>query len=127
MPLFTAEQLGNFLQYQVEDAPAAMAEKVVSGWLSDAAGSVTFPDPLPPQLFSWAIELGAIAHENPGGLASETTGAKNTTWDRARRAEILGYVARWAGNDSYVSGAGVPSPVGSFPPARPYPDPVERC
>lgn len=123
-PLFDSSQLTDYLQYPVSAEHATIAEQVVTGWLVDAIGSTPFPDPLPPQMFSWAIELGAIAHENPGGLYSETVGDKTTSWDRQRRAEILGYVKAWA-TGAAAPGA-VPSPTGSFPKARPYPDPAER-
>lgn len=125
MPLFTATDLTSWLQYPVTESEATIAEKVVAGWISDATGSVVLPDPLPSQMFSWALELGGLAHENPGAMFSETTGDKTTQWDRARRAEILRSVAAWAGNTA--GGYGTPRPRGSFPKARPWPDPVERC
>lgn len=123
MTLFTPKDLEDYVQYPVAQAAGIMAERVVAGWLADAAGSTPIPAQLPPQLFSWAIELGAIAHENPGALWSETTGDKTSLWDRARRAEILGFITTWAGGTPTGS---VPSPTGSFPKARAYPDPAER-
>ena len=123
MTLFTPSELADYLQYPVDQSAGVMAERVVAGWFADASGGTQIPAQLPPQLFSWAIELGAIAHENPGALWSETTGDKTSLWDRARRAEILGFIAVWAGG---TAPNGVPHPQGSFPKARAYPDPAER-
>lgn len=129
MPLFDSEDLSTYVQYPVDDDAAAAAERVVSGWLQDATGPGEWygddvvPSQLPAQLYAWAIELGAMAHENPAGLASEITADKTTVWDRARRTEILDKAAAWAGQNGSTSSGG---PVGRFPSARRWPDPAEQ-
>lgn len=119
MTLFTAGELTDFLHYTVSAEKAAIAERVASGWLKGATEVTEWPEPTPDALFSWAIELGAIAHENPGGLAAQTSGDTTDQWALARRSEILAAAAQAYGPK--VSAAG---PGGSFPPAQGWPDPA---
>lgn len=117
--LFSQTELSDHLQYQVTAAAAVSAERVVWGWLKQATGLSERPDPVPEEMFSWAVELGAIAHENPGGLSTSTTGDEQSQWDRARRAEILDAAAS--------GGTGTPArdaPRGRFPAAQSWPDPA---
>jgi hypothetical protein len=87
--LFTLEQLASYMQESLAASTATVARRVAYGWLSDATGLTTWPDPVPDTLFSWAIELAAIAHRNPDGALSEQTDDHRVQWDRQRRADIL--------------------------------------
>ncbi len=116
MPLFTAAELSGHLQKTVTAEAAASCERVVWGWLKPALGLTERPNPVPDEVFSWAIELGGIAHENPAGLASYQLGAERIAYSAERRAEILADAA-----DGGRPGTGG-APRGSFPPACAWPD-----
>lgn len=118
MALFNATELGGYLQKQVSNDAAVSVERVVWGWLKPALGLQARPSPVPDEVFSWAIELGAIAYENPSGLSSYQLGAENLGFSSERRAEILAETARGA-----VPGTAA-TPLGSFPDACGWPDPA---
>lgn len=100
---------------------AGVLERIVWGWLKPVLGLTDRPDTISDELFSQAIELGAIAHENPSGLSSYQLGAERYGYSSERRDAIL----ESAGTGG--SATGVPAPTGSFPPARSYPDPADIC
>lgn len=116
--LFTADDLTGWLGRTVTASRAAAVERVVWGWLKLALGLSDRPEPVPAEVFSWAVELGAIAHENPSGLSSEQLGPAQRAFSAERRAEILA-AAEFGGS----SATGL-QPQGSFPPAPRYPDPA---
>lgn len=122
--LFTATDLGNMLQCSVTDEAAAAAERLAWGWLKPVLGITTEdrPDPVTAELFAWAIELGAIAYENPAGLSAYQLGDERSQFSAERRNEILATAA--AGGK--VTSSGVPSPRGSFPAPECWPDPIRR-
>lgn len=108
-------QLGTYLQLPTRADSEAMAIAVAEGWLAGACTSLpTWPDPPPPGLWAWAIELAAMVYSNPEGLATRTVGVDTHMWIISRRAEIL-KAAR-----SRYGGA---QPQGSFPLALDWPDP----
>lgn len=115
--LFSATELSDWLGKTVSAEKSAAVEKVVWGWLRPRIGSPDVrPDPVTPELFSWAVELGAIAHENPAGLSAKSLGDKSVQFSSERRDEIL----------ELASGGGQsPRPRGNFPPAPCYPDPAQ--
>jgi hypothetical protein len=121
VPLFTAEDLSQLVPDEVEESKAARVERVVWGWLSPALGLTERPDQVSDQLFSWAVELGAIFHENPTGLSTYHLGQERFGYSSERRAEIL--------SEATASTAGVPATAsqGSFPDAQAWPDPIEWC
>lgn len=122
-PLFTPAQLGSFLgrgASGVDAARAQVGETVVWGWLADVLGVDERPEPVPAPLFSWALELGAIAYENPAGFSSSALGAANRSFSSERRTEILEAVQAWV---DAQAGAAAGAPQGSFPP--PLPDVVD--
>lgn len=119
--LFTAGDLSHWLQCPVAAETALTVEQVVWGWVKPILGLTSRPDPTPDELFSQALELGGIAHENPAGLAAYQLGEERSQFSAERRAEILRDMA--SGN---LPAGGTPSPRGSFPSARCYPDAVER-
>lgn len=114
-PLFLAGDLSGVLHREVSAADAASAEQRVWGWLRPALGLTERPSPVPPEVFSWAIELGVIAHENPAGMSDAQLGSLKISSPAGRLAEILDL----AGASSVAR-----RPQGSFPPARAYPDPA---
>lgn len=115
--LFTDTELSDHLgDAAVTPERAAAAERLVWGWLKPVLGLEARPNPVPAEVFSWAIELGGIAHENPAGLSSYELGAERYGFSAERRDEIL----RQAATGGH---AATPlSPRGSFPKAACYPD-----
>ncbi|MFT4081184.1 MAG: hypothetical protein QM638_01230 [Nocardioides sp.] len=113
--LFTADDLTSWLHKPVTEADATVAERVVWGWLKPILKLDERPDPVPDELFGWAIELGGIAHENPGGFTTNTSGPFSVQFDAARRTAILEEVAQ---------SVGAGKPTGSFPPPQRFPDPA---
>jgi hypothetical protein len=107
--LFDLGDLPSWLQVPEVDAETATrVSRVSSAWLQDATGLTDWPSPVPDRLWAWALELAAIAFNNPTSLASETIDDyQMTVSDRLRRREILDS-ARQAYNT-----AG--KPQGSFP------------
>jgi hypothetical protein len=107
--LFDLGDLPSWLQVPEVDAETATrVRRVASAWLQDATGLTDWPSPVPDRLWAWALELAAIAFNNPTSLASETIDDyQMTVSDRLRRREILDS-ARQAYNT-----AG--KPQGSFP------------
>ena len=118
MPLFTAPELGRFVQDDVPAETATVVERVVWGWLKPILGVEDRPLQPSEQLWAWALELGAIAYENPSGLSSYQLGAEQRSYSAERRVAILAEV-RQAG-----TGASTSTPRGSFPAAPAWPDPI---
>lgn len=102
---------------------ATAVEAVVWGWLRPILNVTERPDPVSPELFSWALELGAIFRTNPAGLTEKQLGPFQEQYSSERRDEILRTAA---GGGTTAPGAPL-APIGSFPSARAYPDPAERC
>ena len=118
MPLFTAQELSDFVREDVPAATAALAERVVWGWLSPILKTDTPPDPVGVTLFGQALELGAIAASNPTALADYQLGQESQTFGEAqetRRRRILAEVVT-------ADGGTANGPQGSFPPPDPWPD-----
>ncbi len=88
--LFTNEDLASWLQIpEVDNSSADRARRYASGWLSDATGIIEWPDPVPDRLWTWGIELGGIAYNNPEGAASENIDDYRVQYDATRREQIL--------------------------------------
>ena len=90
--LFELEDLRKLLRLSVAEfdtAAATVARRLAGGWLSDATGLTAWPDLVPDRLWSWAIELGAIAYNNPDAALEEQTDDHRVKHDRQRRAESL--------------------------------------
>jgi hypothetical protein len=121
--LFTPSDLSDWLRQPVEDGAATVVEGVVWGWLRPLLKLDQRPEDPSPELVAWAIELGAIAYVNPEGLEEYQLEAERSKYSSDRRDEILRAAA---GGGTTAPGAAL-APVGSFPKARPYPDPAERC
>lgn len=121
--LFTAAELGNLLGTAgpVDAGRHAVIEQVVWGWLVPVLGVSVRPDPVPAELFSWAVELGAIAHENPAGYSARQLGPEQKSFSSERRDEILAAVAA----PGTVTSPSL-RPRGKFPSSCPYPDPARR-
>jgi hypothetical protein len=107
--LFDLVDLPSWLQVpEVDTETATRVRRYASGWLKDATKLTVWPpEPVPDDIWAWAIELAGIAFRNPDAATSEAIDDHNVSWDRGRRAEILA-AARLA-----YSGAGVP--LYSFP------------
>lgn len=120
MSLFSADELKHLLGAATIDTDrAVLAERMAWGWLKPVLGLTERPDLVPDDVFAWAVELGAIAHENPSGLESKQLGPAQQQFSAERRREILAQAA----SDGAPVGA-PPSPRGSFPVALDYPDPT---
>ncbi|MEV4197020.1 hypothetical protein [Micromonospora globbae] len=109
--LFEVEDLRKLLQLAPEDFDtdaATVARRIASGWLSDATGLSVWPDPVPDRLWSWGIELGAIAYNNPEAAQSQQIDDYRVVNDAGRRSQILDDARR-----AYA--VAVAGPQGSFP------------
>lgn len=121
--LFAPEDLAAYLQQDLDLATVERCRRVAAGWLRSATGLTAWPDPITDDLWTWAVELAAMAYDNPAAWANETTGGEVTGYSAIRRREILDAAkAAYPGG----SGGGPQTPVGAFPAAQPYPDPA-RC
>lgn len=118
--LFTTQQLADLLEVDVTEARGALAERLAWGWLKPILDLAARPDPVSDEVFSWAIELGAIAHENPAGRTAYELGDERSQFSAERRTEIL-QAAASGGRINDTSSSGVPTPLASFPPALPDP------
>jgi hypothetical protein len=116
--LFDAAALGAHLHTTVTPEAAESAELVVWGWLSAATGLAERPDPIPPDLLAWAIELGGMVYDNPTSLTVRQVDDARMESTEARRDAILSAAAE----ASDLPGSG--RPTGSFPCARRWPDPA---
>lgn len=122
-PLFDATELTNLLGTAVSEERARAAEHVVWGWMQPLLGVEERPQPLTPQQYGWAIQLGAIAHENPAGLSSKQVGGVREDYSAERRQEILDDIE--AANPGVISRA--PMPRASFPKIdRQWDDPISE-
>lgn len=119
--LFSADQLRGMGE-TVTDASHQAAEQQVWGWLAPILKVDARPDNLTPQMAAIALELGYLAHSNPAGaLESYSLGEERFDFAVGRRAELLKEARAAVVAPGRASGA-----TGSFPPARSWPDPVER-
>jgi len=116
--LFSAADLAGYLHTQVDAAQAAVTERVVFGWIKGATNITERPDPVPDDLWAWAVELGALQYSNPEGLRSTVSDNTGSTWAQDRREAILTSI-----KNAYGTGSAA-QPSGSFPPAEPWPDPA---
>ena len=109
--LFDLGDLPSWMQIpEVDTETATRVRRAVNGWLQDATGLTDWPDPVPDRLWAWAIELAALAFDNPAAVWSQTIDDSVTVYERGpqgRRQQILD-AARAAYNT-----AG--KPQGSFP------------
>jgi hypothetical protein len=102
--LFELSDLPSWMQVpSVDTETATRIRQYVDGWLMSATRLTSWPNPIPNDLFAWAIELAAIAFRNPDGAANESIDDYARSNNAARRKEILD-AARLA-----YSGASVPS------------------
>lgn len=122
MTLFTESDLSDFLSKDISVDQAAVAERVVWGWLKPILGWADQPDETPDELFSWALQLGAIACENPSGLSVKEIGPFRDEYSEERRLAILAEVRNSGLGDPAAAAAN--QPLGDFPDALPYPDPA---
>lgn len=130
MDLFTLEELRAFLRYAPDDefAPDSVqqAHDMAASWIADAADvddvAELWDGSVPKRLKGWAIELAAIAYENPTSAGEDSAAESSTSWRVDRRAQILARVTQWAISTGRSSTSSAPLPTGSFPPAQPWPD-----
>lgn len=116
MPLLVQpEELQAHLQRPVTLETCLSAVRVTEGWLRAATRLADWPDPIPGDLWSWAVELAGIVVDYPYLLNSRTVGAEAETGVMQRRAEILKDAAFRYGASSTVG------PVGCFPDPCPWP------
>ena len=121
-PLFDPDELAKWMGIQVSRSRAEFLGEQVSARFLDKAGLDAWPTPAPPVVKSWAIEYAALYYENPTALSDDRAGETFQRWN-PRAQEIIAELKEWAQRRSPSTGGG--GPVGQFPPARPFPDPVE--
>lgn len=126
MALVEPSEVQEFLGRSVVVERARVAIRVAEGWLRGAIPAAAFPDlsgPVPEPLWSWAVELAAIAYDNPVGHASKQVRNTAEAWHVARREEILAAArARYGSGDAAAGPAG--QPQGCFPALLGWPDPA---
>lgn len=105
--LFELTDLAAYMQQDLDTATATTARRIASGWLGSATGLTEWPDPVPDQLWTYALELAEMAYGNPGGYVSEDIDDHSVGFNKTRRAEILA-----AAKSRYSTGS---TPVYSFP------------
>lgn len=87
--LFTHDDFASYLHVTVDNSTTDVVERVAWGWLMGATRLTARPDPAPDDIFGWALELAAIAYNNPAGAANESLDDYSVSMDRQRRKEIL--------------------------------------
>jgi hypothetical protein len=88
--IFELNDLPSWLQVPTVDTETATrVRRYANGWLMSATGLSSWPDPIPDDLWAWAIELAGIAYRNPTALSQETTGSYSFSQDRAAKEAIL--------------------------------------
>lgn len=88
--LFSIGDLASYLQVpDIDDETTIRVRRYASGWLMAATGLTSWPDPIPDDLWAWAIELAAIAFYNPDGKSREQIDDYLVQYASERRAEIL--------------------------------------
>jgi len=111
-------ELAVYLQHSVRPDSEVIAIRLAEGWLRSVTTSLTeWPQPIPEDLWAWALELASIAYNNPQGLISRTTDEDTRAWSMERKQEILDAAER-------KYGGGRATGVGNFPPAPAWPDPI---
>lgn len=106
--IFDLGDLPSWLQIpEVDTETATRVRRYANGWLQDATELTEWPDPIPDRLWAWAIELAAIAYNNPTNLKREQIDDYLVEYSAERRAEILA-----AAKKAYAGGT---APRGSFP------------
>jgi hypothetical protein len=95
--LFDLGDLPSWLQIpEVDEETAIRVRRSASGWLQDATGLTEWPDPVPDRLWTWGLELAAIAYRNPDAAGSESIDdySVSRNRDRERREQILAAAGR---------------------------------
>jgi hypothetical protein len=88
--IFDLADLPSWLQVPAVDTETATrVRRYANGWLMSATGLSSWPDPIPDDLWAWAIELAGIAYRNPTALNSETVTDYTYSQDRAAKEAIL--------------------------------------
>jgi hypothetical protein len=107
--LFDLIDLPSWLQVpSVDTETATRVRRYASGWLLNATRLSPWPpNPVPDDIWAWAIELAAIAFRAPDGASSESIDDYSRSNDTARRKEILD-----AARAAY---SGAATPTYSFP------------
>lgn len=130
MALFDAGDLRAWLRYDADDvfdeSSVTIIEQVVSGWLEGALGAdpASFTGTGEQRVLkAWALELGGMAWENPTYMAGDQSGETQSSWFATTRQSILDRAAEWASGRGDSGSVRVPSPLGRFPAAQPWPDP----
>ena len=90
MALFTRDEFASYLHVTVDNSTTDVVERVAWGWLMAATQLTARPTPVPDDMFGWALELAAIAYNNPTSASSESQDDYSISHgDSVRRKEIL--------------------------------------
>lgn len=137
LKIFTKTDLEHFLQRRHDEDPAdgipdddstgiadgtyEVTHRLVCAWLKEATGLRDLPDD-DDLVWAWAVELAALAIENPTSTSAMTTDRISKTWsaaDARRRDQILARARAWALSPEVAPL--VAAPRGTFPVAEPLP------
>lgn len=106
--IFDLADLPSWLQIpQVDTETAIRVRRYANGWLMSATGLASWPDPIPDDLWAWAIELAGIAYRNPTANTNESISDYSYSQDSSRRAEILA--------EAKAKYSGATTPLYNFP------------
>lgn len=123
-PLFSWEELRDYLRTSVTPGQGEVAERVVWGWLKPILKQDARPEALSDELWGPALQLGGIAFSNPESLDAYSLGSERSVYSRENRDAILKNIADVLAG-GIGAGDGPPRPRGKFPKARRYPDAAE--
>lgn len=74
---------------QVDTYTATLAREWAEGQLEDATGLTSWPDPVPKKLKHWALDLAAIAYNNPTLVADEAIDDYRVSYEDRQRIESI--------------------------------------
>lgn len=118
--IVTPKQVADHLQQDVSVMRQDWVDssiRIAVGWLRGRCGFEQWPpDPVPEDVWAWAVELAALVYDNPTLVSSTTVGGQTVAYGAVslRRKEILDEA-----ENTYPRLAG--RPTGEFPPACPLP------
>lgn len=125
----TVEELASLLQTDIDTATANLVLLDLAQGL--VAAEIGVQDPWPTIAKAVALAAAQRAYVTPEAQRLEVTGSTTTNYNTPLYTNGMFLSATekadlhaWANGPG---GATIGQPQGAFPPARPWPDPVERC
>lgn len=118
----TAPELAARVQREIDGVYAESAIRTADGQLRGAMDFTgEWPTPLPSPVWSWWVELAAMALDNPTGLGQRGVGSEQEQWLITRRDKVLSDAARWVTTSGLLEQVAVTAPLWSYPPPPEWP------